>query len=55
MDLLRDAPGQEWVEVAGPIGIHQENVVARVLNDLAREGMVELRETGPLRARLPTT
>lgn len=55
MDLLRDASGQEWVDLAAPIGVHEENVVVRVLNDLAREGMLELRETGPLRARLPTT
>ena len=55
MDVLRDASGQEWVHVAGSLGVHQEHVVAKVLHDLAREGMVELRESGPLQARLPTT
>jgi A/G-specific adenine glycosylase len=54
MDALRDASGQEWVEVAGSIGIHGEDVVAQVLHDLAREGLVELRQAQPLQARLPT-
>ena len=55
MDSLRDASGQEWVDVAGSIGVHGEDVVAQVLHDLAREGMVELRQTQGLQARLPTT
>lgn len=55
MDALRDASGHEWVDVAGPVGVHEKDVIAQVLHDLAREGPVELLQPQSLQARLLTT
>jgi len=55
MDLLRDAPRNEWTLIASPIGVHDEAAVRRTLRRLAIEGLVEEHGSLPSRARLPTT
>lgn len=53
MDLLRDAPRDEWTVIVPPIGTHDEEAVLRALRQLASEGLVEGDGALPLRARLP--
>jgi A/G-specific adenine glycosylase len=50
LDRLRDTAPGEALAVAGPLGAHSEEAVARALAGLARDGMVELDAAG--RARL---
>lgn len=54
LDRLRDAPDDDWVELAGPLGDHPPASVAEELANLAREDMLELDPTGS-RARLRTS
>lgn len=54
IDLLRDAPPSSWTAITPPIGVHGDDVVARVLDKLAAEGLIELHDSTPFRARLPT-
>ena len=56
IDRLREAAGDGWVAIEGPIGTHDAGAVAEALDGLAREGLVELDDasrTGSRRARLP--
>jgi len=61
VERLRGVPNGEWLEVAGPIGDHDQDAVDVALASLARDGLVELDPTpvpngpdsGPY-ARLPT-
>jgi A/G-specific adenine glycosylase len=56
LDRLRDAPGNDWVALDGPIGAHDLDRVHRAADALAGEGMVELRrvDTATVHARLAT-
>jgi A/G-specific adenine glycosylase len=56
LDRLRDAPGEAWVALDGPIGAHDVGRVHAAADALAAEGMVELRrgETTIVSARLAT-
>ena len=53
LDRLRDAPDAAWVDLRGPIGEHDEERTRTEVENLAREGLLELDETGA-RARLRT-
>jgi hypothetical protein len=53
MDLLRDAPGDDWTVISTPVGVHDEHAVRRALRQMAVEGLVEEDRSSPLRARLP--
>jgi A/G-specific adenine glycosylase len=53
MDLLRDAPGDDWTVISTPVGVHDEHAVRRALRQMAVEGLVEEDDSSPLRARLP--
>jgi A/G-specific adenine glycosylase len=53
LDRLRDASDGRWVRFDGPIGGHEVQSVIDALRDLARDGMLELDESGH-RARLRT-
>jgi A/G-specific adenine glycosylase len=53
IDRLRDARDARWVEFDNEIGVHSFEAVTEALGDLAREGMLELSDTGT-RARLRT-
>jgi len=53
LDRLRDAPEAAWVDLRGPIGEHDEERTRTEVERLAREGLLELDETGA-RARLRT-
>lgn len=55
VDLLRDAPRDEWTVIATPLGVHDEHAVRRAIRQLANEGLVEENRSSPLRARLPAT
>ena len=58
VERLRAVPNGEWVEMAGPIGDHDQAAVDVALQALTRDGLVELDRTpgphGASRARLPT-
>ena len=55
VERLRAASNGEWVELAVPIGDHDQAAVDRALEALVRDGVVEVDETDPPhRARLPT-
>ena len=54
LDRLRDAADADWVVFDGGIGQHDADGVVTALTDLARQGLVELREIPTLQARLPT-
>jgi A/G-specific adenine glycosylase len=54
LDRLREVDGLGWATFAGPLGEHDRTALAAALDDLAREGLVELDPVvAPLRARLP--
>jgi A/G-specific adenine glycosylase len=54
LDRLRDAAGDGWTTISGPLGEHDREAVAAALDALAREGLVELEPgRGSSRARLP--
>ncbi len=55
MDLLREAPHNEWTVIAPPIGEHGSAAVLEALKQLAIDGLVEAHTVEPLRARLPST
>ncbi len=52
MDRLRAAPGDAFIQVAGPIGVHGGDAVDRALEALARDGLVERRPDGLARLRM---
>ena len=63
VDRLRDAPGNAWTIIDGPIGGHDHDAVAIAIAALARDGVIELDDVAlapadgpalPRRARLPT-
>lgn len=54
LDRLRDAPDGAWVGFAESIGEHDAERVGAELRRLARDGLLELDDSGP-RARLRTT
>jgi A/G-specific adenine glycosylase len=54
VDRLRDADGQAWTIIAGPIGDHNEAAIDGALVALASDGIVELDPAQPRRARLAT-
>ena len=61
VDRLRAAPNGQWVDLAAPIGDHDQAAVDRALEALARDGVIELDQLDeldapdrPRRARLPT-
>ncbi len=53
MDRLREVEGAGWVVIDAPIGDHDRTTIARTLEVLAAEGLVELDPASPLSARLP--
>lgn len=53
LDLLRDAHGDAWSQVPVSIGTHDHAAVARAIEALARDGLLERDPTDPNRARLP--
>jgi len=53
LDRLREVDGSNWLELAAPIGDHDRMAVARALELLAAEGLVERHPDSELRARLP--
>lgn len=53
LDLLRDAPGTAWAPIPAKLGPHDEVVIARALDGLAREGLAERHPHDRRLARLP--
>ncbi len=53
LDLLRDAPADDWVAIPVVIGQHDRAAIERALVAMAREGLVERALGRPDRARLP--
>ena len=53
LDQLRAASADAWVEIAGPIGVHDPAAVSEGLSTLVRDGLAERHPTQPGRARLP--
>lgn len=53
LDRLRDAPDEAWVQIAGPLGVHDAEAIDRALRAMAGDGLVERDPSEPLRARLP--
>ncbi len=53
LDRLRDAPDGAWLDLSGGIGEHDAERTRTEVENLAREGLLELDETGE-RARLRT-
>jgi A/G-specific adenine glycosylase len=53
LDRLRDAPDAAWVDLGGQIGEHDSERTRTELENLAREGLLELDESGT-RGRLAT-
>ena len=53
MDRLREVEGAGWVVIDAPIGDHDRTTIARTLELLAAEGLVELDPAFRLNARLP--
>ena len=53
LDLLRDADGNAWSQIPGSIGTHEHAAVARAVEALGRDGLLERDPTDPNRARLP--
>lgn len=51
VERLRNAPGDAWLSLSGPIGAHSVERVALALSSLEADGMLERREDGC--ARLP--
>lgn len=54
VDRLRAADGTTWVTIAAPIGSHDAAAVRSALRALAHDGLVELDDLDPVRARLAT-
>jgi predicted ArsR family transcriptional regulator len=46
-------PGDDWAEIAGPIGEHSPVAVREALADLVAEGLAEAHPRSPGRVRLP--
>jgi len=55
VDRLRDAEGDGWTRIAGPIGTHGRATVAEALVALAADGLVEVDEGRSSYARLATS
>ena len=55
LDLLRDAPGDEWHLIPAEIGAHDAAAIETALAGLARDGLVERHPDRPGTARLPIT
>ena len=53
MDRLREVEGAGWVVIDAPIGAHDRSAIARTLEELAAEGLVELDIASRRGARLP--
>ena len=53
LDLLRDAPGDEWHQIPAEIGAHDAAAIETALAGLARDGLVERHPDRPGTARLP--
>ena len=53
LDLLRDAHGDAWTQIPGSIGTHDHVAVARAIDALGRDGLLERHPTDPNLARLP--
>jgi A/G-specific adenine glycosylase len=53
LDRLRDEAADGWVTLAGGLGPHGAEAVARALRELEKDGLVELDPDDPGRARLP--
>ena len=53
LDLLRDAPGETWSQIPPRIGTHDHAAVARAIEALANDGLIERDPGNPFRARLP--
>jgi len=51
VEALRSIPPGEWTAIAGPIGRHSQQAIAAAVQDLRRDGIVEMDGEG--RARLP--
>ncbi len=53
LDLLRDAPGDEWHLIPAEIGTHDDAAIRKALVGLARDGLIERHPDRPGTARLP--
>ncbi|MEO8461822.1 MAG: A/G-specific adenine glycosylase [Chloroflexota bacterium] len=53
LDLLRDAPADDWVAIPALIGQHDRAAIERALVAMARDGLVERAVGRPDMARLP--
>ena len=53
LDRLREADGAGWIAIGAPIGNHDRTTIARTLDLLAADGLVELDPESDLTARLP--
>jgi A/G-specific adenine glycosylase len=53
VDRLRDAPGDEWVHLDGPIGDHDPLAIAAALDGLERDGLLERHGADRRLVRLP--
>jgi A/G-specific adenine glycosylase len=53
LDLLRDAPDDQWVEIGAPIGSHGESAVAQAIESLVAEGLAEQHRERAGKLRLP--
>lgn len=53
LDRLRAAPDEAWVELDGPIGIHDLARVHAAAHVMSTDGLIELDLTAGFRARLP--
>jgi hypothetical protein len=54
VDRLCDAPGDDWVRFADPIGDHEPSAVREAIARLVRDGLAEVHPDDPVAARLPT-
>lgn len=52
LDRLRDADGDGWMRIAGPVGSHDARAVGAALTAMAADGLIECAASDPLRARL---
>ncbi len=53
LDLLRDAPGETWLEVPTDIGTHNPAAIDAALVGLERDGLIERHALSHGKARLP--
>ena len=53
LDLLRDAHADAWSQIPGSIGTHDHVAVARAIDALGRDGLLERHPSDPNVARLP--